>query len=269
MKDSISVEETIEYLNRRINNELEKPQDAQDTRLLGRCSELLGTLSSLVREDPESYRRLKARHMRKFKRIIRNRSFLRDLRSFMRVKGRVAAAFAAVIMVFGIGTMAYNGVTFDQLLDLAKDKFGDIKAGIGYNIGDTTITLLDQNITEYTSVKEAVEAEGLDIYYPAWLPDGVRIKSVTVSREEDMCCIYYVLHPNIDTMTVSLELNKTDRAYENYDSYEKIIIGDYEVYAAYFDEKYYAVFNIGENEYSITAEDKTSLKKIISGLTKG
>lgn len=131
------------------------------------------------------------------------------------------------------------------------------------------MTLIRSNgeSVKYDSLEKAVKAKGLDIYYPTWLPDGVRIESVYVNETADGREV--MLEFNSNSLSMSIECgNQSDMNLAGSD-YTKNNLGGIEVYSFNFENEIFSKFDLEGNLYSIVVSDFETLEKMVSSLSKG
>lgn len=198
----ISDIEMIRYLDHCIDEELSKPVDDQDMELIEKYNAVIEKL------QPDTYKPNPIVKERKLK-ALRDRC-KNDQKNSIRVyhgfkKNRIAvAAIAAVISVtsFTVVTCAVSNKTPIQLIQNFGNKIFGVNPGESVDIGDMTLIRSNGESVKYGSLEEAIRAEGLDIYYPTWLPDGARIESVYVNETADGREVLFMFDSDLVSMSI-------------------------------------------------------------------
>lgn len=263
----ISDIEMIRYLDHFIDEELSKPVDDQDMELVEKYNAVIEKL------QPDTYKPnpiVKERQLN----VLRDRC-KNDQKNSIRVfhgfkKKRIAvAAVAAVISVTSLTvvTCAVSNKTPIQLIQDFGNKIFGVNPGESVDIGDMTLIRSNGESVKYGSLEEAVKAEGLDIYYPTWLPDGVHIESVYVNETADGCEVMLVF--NSDSVSMSIECGISQDNGFQYIGYTKYDFSGISVFILNFDNVNFAKFEINGNTYSINAESIDEIEKIVENLMRG
>lgn len=118
------------------------------------------------------------------------------------------------------------------------------------------------SVTAYDSIGDLLKAEQLNILYPTWLPDNIKIKSIIAVDEQNGTTISIVFNSNEIYFTVML-----------YDEYTEFIknsstedVSGITVYFTRIENKDYALFVNNGYSYSVSADDKDTLIKIIKSV---
>ena len=266
----ISDIEMIRYLDHFIDEELSKPVDDQDMELIEKYNAVIEKL------QPDTYKPNPAVKAQQLK-VLSDRCKY-DQKNSTHVahgfygfkKKRVAvAAVAAVISVTSLTvvTCAVSNKTPIQLIQDFGNKIFGVNPGESVDIGDMTLIRSNGESVKYGSLEEAVKAEGLDIYYPTWLPDGVHIESVYVNETADGCEVMLVF--NSDSVSMSIECGISQDNGFQYIGYMKYDFSGISVFILNFDNVNFAKFEINGNTYSINAESIDEIEKIVENLMRG
>lgn len=266
----ISDIEMIRYLDHCIDEELSKPVDDQDMELVEKYNAVIEKL------QPDTYKPnpiVKERQLKALRDRCKN-----DQKNSIRVshgfhgfkKNRIAVAtVAAVISVTSLTvvTCAVSNKTPIQLIQDFGNKIFGVNPGESVDIGDMTLIRSNGESVKYGSLEEAIKAEGLDIYYPTWLPDEVHIESVYVNETANGREVMLVF--NSDSVSMSIECgNQSDMNLAGSD-YTKNNLGGIEVYSFNFENEIFSKFDLEGNLYSIVVSDFETLEKMVSSLSKG
>lgn len=263
----ISDIELIRYLDHCIDEELNKPVDDQDVELIEKYNAVIEKL------QPDTYKPnpiVKERQLN----VLRDRC-KNDQKNSIRVfhgfkKKRIAvAAVAAVISVTSLTvvTCAVSNKTPIQLIQDFGNKIFGVNPGESVDIGDMTLIRSNGESVKYGSLEEAIKAEGLDIYYPTWLPDGARIESVYVNETADGREVLFMFDSDLFSMSIECG-NQSDINLVGSD-YTKNDFGGIEVYSFNFENEIFSKFDLEGNLYSIVVSDFETLEKMVNSLSKG
>lgn len=266
----ISDIELIRYLDHCIDEELNKPVDDQDMELVEKYNAVIEKL------QPDTYKPnpiVKERQLKALRDRCKN-----DQKNSIRVshgfhgfkKNRIAvAAVAAVISVTSLTvvTCAVSNKTPIQLIQDFGNKIFGVNPGESVDIGDMMLIRSNGESVKYGSLEEAIKAEGLDIYYPTWLPDGARIESVYVNETADGREVLFMFDSDLFSMSIECG-NQSDINLVGSD-YTKNNFGGIEVYSFNFENEIFSKFDLEGNLYSIVVSDFETLEKMVNSLSKG
>ena len=261
----ISDIEMIRYLDHCIDEELSKPVDDQDMELIEKYNAVIEKL------QPDTYKPNPAVKAQQLKELCDRskygrKSNIRFVRRFNKVAAAALIAVASVTSLTVITCAASHKMPIQLLQDLGNKLF-EIKPGESIDIGNMTLIRSNGESVKYDSLEKAVKAKGLDIYYPTWLPDGVRIESVYVNETADGREV--MLEFNSNSLSMSIECgNQSDMNLAGSD-YTKNNLGGIEVYSFNFENEIFSKFDLEGNLYSIVVSDFETLEKMVSSLSKG
>ena len=173
--------------------------------------------------------------------------------------GRIAAMFVAIIavtLVIGHGVAVAMG--YDNVLDLIRSAFSSDEKSAIADDGNHDMILTD-GVRIYSSMSEMLEAENINILYPAELPEGY---SFTDFRVTDIDGYFelnaYAEEPFID---FRVEFNSNVQI----DDYKYEINGiKYNVFETF--EGYQACWVQDGDYYKIGVSDESTLSEIIENL---
>lgn len=261
----ISDIELIRYLDHCIDEELSKPVDDQDMELIEKYNAVIEKL------QPDTYKPNPAVKAQQLKELCDRSKYGRksNIRFVRRFNKVAAAALIAVVSVTSLTvvTCAVSNKTPIQLIQDFGNKIFGVNPGESVDIGDMTLIRSNGESVKYGSLEEAVKAEGLDIYYPTWLPDGVHIESVYVNETADGCEVMLVF--NSDSVSMSIECGISQDNGFQYIGYTKYDFSGISVFILNFDNVNFAKFEINGNTYSINAESIDEIEKIVENLMRG
>lgn len=173
----------------------------------------------------------------------------------------IAAVLAFIIALFGIIAVAVGSSPVELLKKLG---YSVIEMFSGETIEYENITLTKPNESKtYSSIKELVNDEKIEILYPTWLPQNEKIVSVwyviTEQSEE------YILQSENSKYSINVKVNGviTDGMKEDCSLKE---IDEYEIY--YSDEDIFIQgnFKYKNNLYIVKSDTEENLFKIIDNL---
>ena len=173
----------------------------------------------------------------------------------------IAAVLAFIIALFGILAVA-SGDFFDEFLRNMGNSFHEwIESGPKEH-GNITFYKSDETKT-YSSIEELVESEGIEILYPAWLPENEKIISVWhfVEGESER----YLLQCNMPNYTINIKVNCELTETLKMNCTEKEIAG-LSVYYEKTPQCLQANFAYKNNRYIVKSDTEDNLFKIIENL---
>lgn len=173
----------------------------------------------------------------------------------------IAAILAVIFALFSIIAIA-SGNTYSELFrKMGESIFAMLDDG---TLEHENITIYKTNETKtYSSINELVEAEGIEILYPTWLPDNEKIIKVwyVVNDTSER----YILQSNNPNHSVSIRLNE-ELTEELYLGYIMVEIGGYTVYYNDMNQYKQAIIVYKNSIYSIKSDTEDNLFKIIENL---
>jgi hypothetical protein len=260
-------EQKIQWLCQMIDNETDKPEDEIDFALIGECSAYLRELSDKAAEATKEQKRrilqqIKAHHNQT---ATRSAKVLRP--SWKTARKVVGIAIAAVLLLTLTLSVIAKVNGYSSAWEYVKENVQKI---IGMDAGDRMndegITLIkNDGVIAYKSIEELFESEGLDILYPAELPDGVQITNIlqqVVSESETVYCYQFTDENLFITISTKYEISKEDL--ENHKKLENISLRAYLVKEVEGD--YQVVVYDGKYEYLIRCQNYDVLVKILNGM---
>ena len=174
-------EQKIQWLCQIIDNETDKPEDEIDFALIGECSAYLRELSDKAAEATKEQKQrilqqIKAHHNQtatKSAKVLRPR--------WKTARKVVGIAIAAVLLLTLTLSVIAKVNGYSSAWEYVKENIQQIIGmDAGDKVNDEGITLIkNDGVIAYKSIEELFESEGLDILYPAELPDGVRITKIS------------------------------------------------------------------------------------------
>lgn len=261
----ISDIELIRYLDHCIDEELSKPVDDQDMELVEKYNAVIEKL------QPDTYKPnpvVKAQQLKELcdRSKYGRKSNIRFVRRFNKVAAAALIAVASVTSLTVV-TCAVSNKTPIQLLQDLGNKLFEIKPGESIDIGNMTLIRSNGESVKYDSLEKVIKAEGLDIYYPTWLPDGVRIESVYVNETAEGREVLFMFDSDLVSMSIECG-NQSDMNLVGSD-YTKNNFCGIEVYSLNFENAIFSKFDLEGNLYSIVVSDLETLEKMVNSLSKG
>lgn len=168
----------------------------------------------------------------------------------------VAAAIALFAAMATVTASAFGFNVFEYFKEV-------IGLPAGGKIDKDTITLVNNgNVEEYDSIEELLLTEKIDILYPSMLPDGIKIKSVSISvGQNGRDIIEFIAN---DSFTyISADINAEPPMIEGYK--EQMVIGECTFYV-FCDGDFYAVSYYNNCYYYIGSDSYENLILIINNM---
>ena len=260
-------EQKIQWLCQIIDNETDKPEDEIDFALIGECSAYLRELSDKAMEATKEQKQrilqqIKAHHNQtatKSAKVLRPR--------WKTARKAVGIAIAAVLLLTLTLSVIAKVNGYSSAWEYVKE---NIQKVIGLDAGDRVnegeITLIkNDGVVAYKSIEELLEAEGLDILYPAELPNGVQITKISqqIISEEYIIYCYIFTDENLSVLASTKSIVGTD----DLKAYEPFIANNIKFYVRQrSDASYQAVGYDGLYEYQIHCKDYNTLTTVLKGM---
>lgn len=180
------------------------------------------------------------------------------------VKRAIVIAAAVVTLVIG-GTVVASALGFSVYDFIAWI----IMEPDGTEFEDSELTFYNAGEHKtYSSLKDAVEKENLNIMYPASLPEGVSVKELRVADSQTGDKRIYVFTENDEIIiTVDTGVTSPEGAFDNQELYTKNGVS-YIIYESTTEHKYGAYCNADNCDYIIQAKKHEDLIYIIENLVK-
>lgn len=171
----------------------------------------------------------------------------------------VAACLTILMLVANLAAAAF-GTDIVSLFKQWGVNFVDMIAGEKLDAG--SITIIKPNYSaSYDTIEELLAAEGLQILYPSYLPDGYSIHSVTyVEFEGKQELVFFSGNADV-SVQVGIDARLTAEELENPESIEKI--ADYTCYIVSDVGFVQASFVFENNVYTVKTNSYDETKKII------
>ena len=263
--ETASKEELIDYLVKTIQKEVSKGDDA-DCDLVRECSDWLDELTrdEIVFTPDELERNLekiKAKVMSD--KPIKKRKKM-SVKTFMRVA--LIAAVIFTISILSLSAMAVNkgySSAWDYISVSVGKMFG---LNHGEEINDGCITVIkNAESFRYNNVDDFLKAEGLSIFYPHSMPNGIEIKQIRyVYESEANFIIFFDLSNNAYTFYMS---NYYSIETTTLNTFDNIIIDEQNYFITQKGENfYYAILQNEGLEYIIQAPNYDDLLSILNNM---
>lgn len=211
--------------------------------------------------------------LRKLKRTYRTvtaadsggtRQTLRWRKTVHRVSGVLCSVIVVIGLLFG-SVYAAGGLSPTEILENIGQALFGWEIGEGVEIEGMTFVRNGTSM-HYDSIEQCLAEEHLDICYPTWLPDGVRVESVLVFSEDSDHEI--IFHMNSDKVYISMNRQeKIENIREMH--YTADEINGIPFYYLFGDqERYYAKVDFFGRVYSVTSNDFSIVKNVIAGMRR-
>lgn len=173
----------------------------------------------------------------------------------------IAAVLAVLIALFGVFTFA-SGNTPDEIFRKIGNYILNMSEGSSVEYNDITFVKPD-GTEKYSSIEELAESEGIDILYPAWLPENEKIIEVWYVNVDDSQ--KYVMYCDKPEYSIDIFINKdlSERVKSNCLKEE---IGGYVLYYEKTARFVQANFVYKNNRYIVHADTEDNLFRIIENL---
>ena len=178
---------------------------------------------------------------------------------------RVIVILAAVISTLLLSVTAIaisQGKSVGEFISENIQKIFDMDGG--EQIEGENITLIKNGEgTIYSSLEQAIKATEVDILYPSYLPNGVKIERIVVTKEEDQVMISYITNDSGLSIRITVEVDSISDIQENSKLYRSPIMDFYTMSKS---EIIQATGVYKENKYDIQYNNYAELAKILNGL---
>ncbi|MGI6744084.1 MAG: hypothetical protein ACOX4O_10570 [Eubacteriales bacterium] len=260
----MSDKELIRNLILQVDMELSKPFNEQDMDYIDECNAFIAEIQgNMIPDDKIKSKELKKLHM-EFTKSQNNR--LRLKAQILFVKKIIAAACVVLVV---ISSPVLIVAAFNQMSPIAViEKWGHTIFGIPYDIPieESGMTFIKNgNVTYYESLDKLFETEKLDIVYLGWLPDGVTLTEIVEVSELKGNSIIFNFSGEEIYYTVAL-YDEYSELINSYFTDDIVEINGVVYYLYMTEEKYNAIFVKDGNSYSVTANDRDILIKLLEGI---
>lgn len=261
-------EQKIQWLCQIIDNETDKPEEEMDFALIGECSAYLRELSDKAAEATKEQKQRILQQIKAHHNQTATTKSAKVLRPNWRKMGRIVAIAATVVaLLLSTLTVLAKVNGYSSAWEYVKENVQKI---VGMNSGDRVndreITLIkNDGVVAYKSIEELLKAEGLDILYPAKLPNGVQITKISqqIISEEYIIYCYIFTDENLSVLASTKSIVGTD----DLKAYEPFIANNIKFYVRQrSDASYQAVGYDGLYEYQIHCKDYNTLTTVLKGM---
>ena len=254
----------VDFLNRQIDIELEKPENEQSMEFIDECSSLIDEVRGEA-DNPDP--KIKERRLTELYSAFEKQAANKRRRPVFHIWKKIAAA--ACILLAIIATPVFVAAAVNKISPIAVlERWGKAIFDMPYDtpVEESGMTFIrNSNLTYYESPKELLEAEKLDIMYLGWLPDGVELTEIIKVGESEGTSLIFNYSGEEIYYTAAL-----------YDKYGETISDDFTndiveingilYYLSVLEEKNNAVFVKDGYSYSVTAGDRDTLIKLLKGI---
>ena len=179
-----------------------------------------------------------------------------------RMVRKTVTVLCTILVVFGLmlGTVcAIGGVSPITVLENIGHAIFGWEVGEPVEIEGLTF-IRNGEPKQYDSIEQCLREEGLDICYPTWLPDGIRVESVLVLSNDENDRVVYRL--NSDSITINVNLSEKIEDIKSLDYTELSINDQLQIYYKYNENMNSAKFDIAGIVYTMTADSIQVVEKI-------
>ena len=263
-----SVDSVRKWLFAIIDAELDKDPEERDYDLIEECSECERELPTegagmSEKELAVGLERIKAQVSEtedKESKIIKTK---KKAKKSVRVIVILAAAIS--VMLLSVTAMAISqGKSVGKFISENIQKIFNMDAG--EQIEESGITLIKNGeLSSYSSLEQAVKAIGVDVLYPSYLPEGIKIERIVVTRSknDEQIMISYITNDSNISIRVTTKVSSISEVQDDLTPYRTEIM---DFYIICRDGIAQARGLWEENEYGIKCSDYNELIKILDGL---
>jgi hypothetical protein len=166
----------IAELEQIIQTEEAKPEAERDVGLIDDCIHEIAELKG-VRADysDEEVKEITDKLIKKIDREKRKKRLIRY----------IAGIAAVFVLVGGVSACAINPALVNWFIKIAH-------MPLGTSLKAYTVTYTNQGREkQYQNIRDLIEIEGINIYYPSALPDDVYIQRIDAYEQDDCLCYVY------------------------------------------------------------------------------
>ncbi len=182
-----------------------------------------------------------------------------------KIKTRAVAAVAAVIavllMLLGITSIA-SDLGLSELIKNWGSEFWNLFEEGPVELDGITLYKADEEKT-YSSINELVEAEGIELLYPSWLPENEKIVKIWYDVTNGAERYTFQFNNPLHSMVVNIDSDLSESLKENLPKKE---IAGMTVYFDYRGQNIQANFVYKNNQYAVHSDTEENLFKIIENL---
>lgn len=257
----------IAYLNQTIDKELEKKIDKQDMDLIDECNAFLNDIegNKYAPDDKIKEENLAAlsKVFAKVK-IIPKENIKHTYDIFPRKKIVAVACVIVIMFVLSIFVTAVaQGLSPMEVLD----KWGVSILNLPYdkNVEAYGMTFIrNGSVIEYHSVEDLLKSEKLEILYPTWIPEDIKIDSILLTEKKEGTSVTFVFNNsdiffNVFMYEVYPKINENPR-------FDVLKINGVDCYLSMLDEKHNAIFYFDSKTYSISAKEYDTLILLLNNI---
>lgn len=240
----------IAELERIIRAEEAKPEAERDLALIDDCIKEIAEIKGIKAEFSEE------EVAEITDKLIQTAEKTKKRKRFVRLVAGIAAMF---VIVTGVTACAVNPALINWFKMIVRMPFGAL-------VEQDTITYIHQGISEeFISLEELLTMNDLDIYYPAVLPETVKLKHIEVFDENGIQIISFKFTSDYFHYTVQVNnqqiYGEQEVVYEiETDEFHFDVYSDQECYLAYSE--------VDGNTYIIQSKNIEQLILVAGGLRK-
>ncbi len=257
--ESATDEQKVRALNIIIDRELEKPENEVDMELVRSCMDTIENIHGGVRK--RSNKELKEN----LKRITSSQSEHHYSTFKYKRFVRVASIMLMVMVVLGMSVTVMARVagyssTFEWVSDHIEEILGwspgtHEKEGITIYRGESS--------KYYDTIEELLISENLDILYPSSLPNGIKLRSVSITEYDGN---KFTLTFIFNTDSIGISVFNYDLSSHIFDTEDTITINGIEYSISQFPEWYQADYVTEKYAYTIMSDDYDSLIDLLNSM---
>ncbi|MHB1151827.1 MAG: hypothetical protein ACYCWE_05635 [Eubacteriales bacterium] len=258
-KEFPSNDQLIAYLNQTIDKELDKEFDEQDMDLIDECIAFLKDIdgNKYAPDDKTKEENLAALSQAFEELKAVPKANIKHTRIFPCKKIAAAACASVILIVCSVFAAASSqNITPLEVLD----KWGATILNLPYDkkveaYGMTFIR--NSSVIKYDTIEDLLKSEQLEILYPAWMPEDIKIDSILLLEQKEGTHVIFKF--NNQDVFFSVFLYEAYPKIKEYSRFEVITINGVDCYLSMLDEKYNAIFYFDSKTYSVSANEYDTL----------
>jgi hypothetical protein len=257
----------IAYLNQTIDKELEKKFDEQDMDLIDECNAFLNDIEGNKYAPDDKIKEENLAALSKvFARIkIVPKENIKHTYNIFSWK-KIAAVACAIVIMFVLSvfvTAVAQGLSPMEVLD----KWGVSILNLPYdkNVEAYGMTFIrNGSVIEYHSIEDLLKSEKLEILYPTWIPEDIKIDSILLTERKEGTSVTFVFN-NSDVFFNVFMYEVYPKIIEN-PRFDVLKINGVDCYLSMLDEKHNAIFYFDSKTYSISAKEYDTLIHLLNNI---
>lgn len=195
-----------------------------------------------------------------------NRECRRSKLRFRRFAG-VACAMLIIAVILGMTITVMARVSgYNSASEWLSDHMGEVLGwGPGAHEKEGITIYRGETSKDYGSIEELLSKEELDILYPSALPDGIKLRSVSITEFNNG---EFTISFIFDTDSIGISISNFDLSSHIFNTDDKVTVNGVEFGISHISEWYQADCITGNYAYTITSYDYDSLIYLLNSMKK-